>query len=175
MFKKGLAHNDWHMYVEERLSAYIDGQLSDDERANVRKHLQQCERCQASFDSLGWTIRLLKQVPAPPLPRQFTLPVPEPRPATAGLGWLKWSLAAGSAVAALILVFLFNAGIFSRGGGSRLPNAAYAPVAATLAPAAAIPESASFSPFGLLRHAEIECAASSPTQPITMPEAPRLS
>ena len=70
MFKKAPTQNDWHAYAEERLSAYIDGQLSDEERTNVRKHLQQCASCQASLDSLGWTIKLLKQVPAPPLPRQ---------------------------------------------------------------------------------------------------------
>ncbi len=137
MFKKALTQNDWHAYVEDRLSAYIDGQLSDEERANVRKHLQQCESCQASLDSLGWTIKLLKQVPAPPLPRQFTLPVPESPRAPATPDWLKWGLAAASSVAALAFIILLSVNVLS-GGATLLPGQrAYAPMAAPTAVAMA--------------------------------------
>ncbi len=136
MFKKAPTPNDWHSYVEERLSAYIDGQLTDEERGEVRKHLQECERCQASLDSLGWTIKLVKQVPAPPLPRQFTLPVPEPKRAPAMAGWLKWGLGAASVVAASAFVILLTIDLLT----PRVPgNLAMAPAAAPTTAAFAQP------------------------------------
>lgn len=112
MFRKATSQANAHTYVEERLSDYIDGQLPDAERAEVRKHLQTCPQCQASLDSLGWTVKLLKQVPAPPLPRQFTLPVPESRPAPAP--WLKWGLATASVLAALVLVSVVSLNYLSQ-------------------------------------------------------------
>jgi anti-sigma factor RsiW/uncharacterized protein YraI len=128
MFKKALTPNDWHNYVEERLSSYIDGQLSDEERTNVRKHLKECARCQTSLDSLGWTIRLLKQAPAPALPRQFTLPVPGAPRAQTTSGWLRWGLAAASAVAVFAFVVLLGVDVLSRGAGA--PARVAAPLAA---------------------------------------------
>lgn len=104
MCRKGITQDISHDYVEERLSGYIDGKLPETERLLVRKHLQGCQRCQSSLDTLGWTVRLLKQVPPPPLPRQFTLPLTEAKPAR--VPWGKWGLATASALAALAFVFL---------------------------------------------------------------------
>jgi hypothetical protein len=117
MFRKAPPPSNPHDYVEERLSSFIDGQLSEEERGQVRRHLQSCPRCQESLDSLGWTVKLLKQVPAPALPRQFTLPMPEPKGASTPAPWLKWGLAAASAVAAVAFVFLATVDLLSRGGG----------------------------------------------------------
>ena len=142
MFKKAPPRDDWHQYVEERLSAYIDGRLPEEERANVRKHLQQCARCQSNLDTLGWTIKLLNQVPAPPLPRQFVLPVPEPQRAPALTGWLKWSLAAASATAVLAFVILLTVDLVSPRGGMNLALAPAAQMPPTLVAEIAPPRAA---------------------------------
>jgi putative zinc finger protein/SH3 domain-containing protein len=128
MVRKVSAQELSHDYVEERLSAYVDGGLPEPERVQVRRHLQTCPRCQASLDALGWTIKLLKQVPAPPLPRQFTLPMPEPKPVPAP--WMRWGLAAASALAAVAFVSLVMVDILSQRAGSTqvaMPAAASAP------------------------------------------------
>lgn len=136
MSRKAAPGDVTHEYVEERLSSYMDGQLSEAERALVRKHLQGCQRCQASLDSIGWAVNLLKQVPAPPLPRQFTLPVPAPSRAPAP--WFKWGVATASALAAFGLIFLVTVEILSRGAGStELAAPAAAPPAHTLVAAVA--------------------------------------
>lgn len=126
MFRKTNEKDISHDYVEQRLSAYIDGKLPEAERVEVRKHLQGCDRCQSSLDTLGWTVRLLKQVPVPPLPRQFTLPVPVAKPAQTP--WLKWGLGTVSAIAAVAFVFLVSVNILSE-RGSPAQLAAPPPVA----------------------------------------------
>ena len=68
-------------YVEERLSDYLDGTLSDQERQIVEAQLAASERARVSYESLRYTVNLLKQTPAPVLPRQFTLPVTSLAPA----------------------------------------------------------------------------------------------
>jgi anti-sigma factor RsiW len=132
MFRRAQSPEITHDYVEDRLSAYIDGQLPDMERVQVRKHLQACSQCQASLDSLGWTVRLLKQVPTPPLPRQFTLPVPEPKGAPAS--WLRWGIAAASATAAVAFLALITVDFLSQG---QLAPQAAAPIPRTLVAVAA--------------------------------------
>src|SRR5919199_6174658 len=119
MFKRTRSENEWHDYVEERLSAYIDGQLPENERAQVRQHLATCQRCQASLNSLTWTIKLLKQAPAPALPRQFTLPVRETAPArnVGAPAWLKWGLTAAASAAALVGVILIALSYLAQRGG----------------------------------------------------------
>ncbi|MGB8646689.1 MAG: zf-HC2 domain-containing protein [Anaerolineae bacterium] len=117
MSKQVSSQTNWHDYVESRLSAYIDGQLPEDERIQVRKHLGECSQCQASLDSLGWTIKLVKQLPVPALPRQFTLPVPETSPAPAATGWLRWGLAAASGLAVLVLAVFISIQILKPQGG----------------------------------------------------------
>lgn len=103
-----------HAYVEARLSDYVDGQLPDDERARVQEHLRGCEQCRASLDSLQWTISLLKQVPAPGLPRQFTLPVTPRVPARGVPDWLVWSLRGVAVAATAIVVVLVGINLLVR-------------------------------------------------------------
>lgn len=101
---------DWHAFVEERLSDYLDGQLNSEDMARVREHLSSCQRCQASLESLRWTVNLLHQVPAPALPRQFTLPVTSRVPAAGGSSWWVWGLRgiAIGATAAFVLLLTVN-------------------------------------------------------------------
>ena len=42
-----------HSYYQERISAYFDGELSEEERRMVREHLQECPQCRALLDELG--------------------------------------------------------------------------------------------------------------------------
>src|SRR5581483_4859526 len=78
MPKRNYTIPDMDAFVEERLSDYLDGQLSSEERALVEAHLQKSERARASLESLRWTVNLIKQTPAPALP-----PVAPPVPAAA--------------------------------------------------------------------------------------------
>ena len=65
---------DRHLTTEQ-LSALLDNQLSPDEaEESYQAHLQTCEQCQQELDELRQTVRLLRALPQPPLPRSFTLP-----------------------------------------------------------------------------------------------------
>ncbi len=129
---------DGHAWVEERLSAYVDGQLAPNERAQLENHLRDCARCQASLASLKWTISLLKQAPAPALPRSFILPRQGSRglrPESAqpapffrfGFGALR----AATALATLVLCAVVGADLILQFGGASAP--AFAPAAREVA------------------------------------------
>lgn len=127
MFNRKNSIQDMDAYVEERLSDYLDGTLPDKERAIVQAHLATSERSRASLDALRYTVNLLKQTPAPVLPRQFTLPVTSRAPMQAAPGWLVWSLRGLGAAATAAFVILLVATLFRPAG----------PVSTAMAPAAA--------------------------------------
>jgi hypothetical protein len=65
---------DRHLTTEQ-LSALLDNQLTPDEsEESYQAHLQTCEQCQQELSALRQTVRLLREMPQPPLPRSFTLP-----------------------------------------------------------------------------------------------------
>lgn len=68
-----------HMWVEARLSDYIDNQLPVAERARLEQHIGECQQCRASFESMRWTIALVKHAPAAATHRSFTLAMPTQR------------------------------------------------------------------------------------------------
>jgi anti-sigma factor RsiW len=73
-----------HGYAEERLSAYLDGELSPQERQAVSQHLSACHACQWQLDTLRQTVQWTRELPTIPVPRVFTIPasvqpVPAPR------------------------------------------------------------------------------------------------
>lgn len=76
--------NDWEQQ-RERLSAYLDGELPSEERAALERHLPGCSECRRELEDYRTLRAMLRAVPAPALPRSFTLPatgaVPEPLPA----------------------------------------------------------------------------------------------
>ena len=57
----------------EQLSALLDNQLDQQERAALEAHLRDCAECQAELASLQQTRALLRALPQPALPRNFTL------------------------------------------------------------------------------------------------------
>lgn len=108
-----------HRYVEERLSAYLDDQLSPREQKAVRQHLTACQECQWNLSTLQQTAEWTRALPRIPAPRVFTVPapaqvVPAPR--------RRWGfvpvLQGAAALVALLLVFTL-AGDFML--GSLLP------------------------------------------------------
>src|SRR5215469_11100979 len=66
----------------ERLSAYLDGELDETERAALEQHLPTCEECRSLLAELRETRSLLQAMPAPTLPRSFRVPetgaIPQP-------------------------------------------------------------------------------------------------
>ncbi len=100
------------------LSAYLDDEVSADERALVKSHLATCEACQLELDSLSWTVNLLHRLPEETLPRNFYITeamLEEPPSRTSSWNWLQWlqSLVSarsfaplGAAVGALLLLMV---------------------------------------------------------------------
>ncbi|MCX7924324.1 MAG: anti-sigma factor [Fimbriimonadales bacterium] len=50
-------------YVQSRLSAYLDVELSGAEQQQIRSHLEQCIECSCELESLRRTKQLLRQMP----------------------------------------------------------------------------------------------------------------
>lgn len=66
---------DRHLTTEQ-LSAMLDQRLSPEElEEGYQAHLQTCELCQQELAELRQTVQMLRELPQPPLPRSFTLPV----------------------------------------------------------------------------------------------------
>ncbi|GIV10588.1 MAG: hypothetical protein KatS3mg020_0079 [Fimbriimonadales bacterium] len=50
-------------YVQSRLSAYLDFELSGTEQQQIRSHLEQCIECSLELESLKRTKQILRQLP----------------------------------------------------------------------------------------------------------------
>ena len=95
-----------HKYVDQRLSAYIDGELPPEEQGVVERHLASCQDCQWNLDTLRQTVQWTRELPTVPVPRVFTVPIAA-RPERARR-W-RWSLPllqGATALVALLLVFM---------------------------------------------------------------------
>jgi len=111
----------------ERLSAYLDGQLSQADRTRLEKRLQADPELAAVLDDLRQARSLLRQTPQRRAPRNFTLtpkmagirpPVPRAVPA------LSWA----SAIATLLFVFTLGTNLVGRlSFGAAAPMMASAP------------------------------------------------
>jgi hypothetical protein len=118
-----------HLWVEERLSDYIDNQLAPLERAQLERHVRDCARCQRSLAALRWTVSLVKQAPAPALPRQFTLPIPQQKVRPRSLPAFGFGFARLATVVATLLLFaVVGIDVISQLGGT-LTGSAPAPAA----------------------------------------------
>ncbi len=62
-----------HQHIEDLLSAYLDGELSSQERARVEKHLARCAACAQNLYTLRQTVALLGQLPPVAVPRSFAI------------------------------------------------------------------------------------------------------
>ena len=163
-----------HAWVEERLSAYINDQLEARERAQLERHLRDCARCQASLASLRWTISLVKQAPAPALPRQFTLPLPAPRTQPRGMPAFGFGFARLATVVATLLLFaVVGLDVISQLGGGygasapapvALQNAAQ-PTSVALAPEQAEDQSKRLTPTAAAPQATLLARPPAPAVP----------
>ena len=68
-----MAEQHRHLTTEQ-LSAFLDGQLSNEEKEFVAAHVKTCEQCQQELAELRQTVALLRALPQPALPRSFVLP-----------------------------------------------------------------------------------------------------
>jgi hypothetical protein len=100
-----------HNQVAELLSAYIDGEVTGDERALVETHLVTCVACARDMATLRQTVTMLRQLPSVAAPRPFTLresdvaPIRPARPA-----WWRLPWAQGLVAAAAVLLCVAAAG-----------------------------------------------------------------
>jgi hypothetical protein len=97
-----------HQWVDESLSAYIDGELSPAEVERVEKHLEECSLCSESLTTLRQTVALVKELPLVPAPRSFAVrpAVVKARPSLAPPAWGYGLLKGATALAALLLVLI---------------------------------------------------------------------
>lgn len=123
MFNRKNRIENMSSYVEERLSEYLDGTLSAQDRALVENYLATSEEARASLDSLRYTVNLLKQTPAPALPRQFTLPVTVRAPAQGAPSWLVWGLRGVAVAATAAFVILLTATLLNQPTSLQTANA----------------------------------------------------
>lgn len=112
---------DKHRRFRNRLSAYIDGELSDDEVRTLDGHLESCDSCRLELDQMRATVNAMRSLPEVETPRSFRLTpamVAERRPVDA------WSpapplmngmrMAAAGLTVALAVVFVVDLGGSSR-------------------------------------------------------------
>ncbi|HDN79418.1 MAG TPA: hypothetical protein ENG33_02980 [Chloroflexi bacterium] len=64
---------DKHEIVRRLLSAYIDGELSSQEKALVEEHLRECAQCRWELETLRHTVAILREAPRVALPRSFVI------------------------------------------------------------------------------------------------------
>ncbi|MDQ7030261.1 MAG: zf-HC2 domain-containing protein [Ardenticatenia bacterium] len=55
----------------EQLSAYLDGELSEEERRQVEVHLGVCVACREDVEELRWVVELVSTLPSVEVPRPF--------------------------------------------------------------------------------------------------------
>lgn len=132
-----------HKWVEDSLSAYIDGELSPKERARVEKHLRDCQACTQNLATLRQTVALVGELPQVPAPRSFAIrpAVVQPKARMATPAWGYGLLKGATALVALLLVLLIGADVSLQflGGFRMAAPAPIAPAAEAPLPPAAPP------------------------------------
>lgn len=108
---------------DELLSAYLDGQMSAEERARLEAQLATDRALRAELEALRYTVALVRDLPPVPIPRNFILPqtmaahprpVPPPRHRRA---WAAPLLTAATAFASLLFVVVLAGDLLLLGGG----------------------------------------------------------
>ena len=123
-----------HRWVQDRLSAYIDDELSVSEKGLVEGHLSECAQCADDLRMLRQTVGWVRALPVRPVPRPFTIAVEAPVSSRFTLGWLYPYLKASAAAAAMLLIITLCVDVVRLAPtGMRLVQA---PMGAPAAPAA---------------------------------------
>ena len=95
----------------EKLSSYLDRQLSQPERARLEARLKQDANLQTALESLEQTQRLLKRAKTLPVPRSFTLTsemAQQIRPARRGFAIPALSFSSLAAILVMVFAILFE-------------------------------------------------------------------
>jgi hypothetical protein len=123
--------NTPNMHLDpELLSAYLDEEVTTDERQLIETHLPTCEACQQELASLRFTMALVQALPPRPIPRTFyvteEMVAPQPKAQEAGWwGWLRGLAPFGAALAALLVVFVLARPLMvGTSGSATMPDAA---------------------------------------------------
>lgn len=165
---------------DELLSAYLDGQLSAEERARLEAQLATEPALRAELEALRHTVALVRDLPPVPIPRNFILPqtaAARPRPAAPVRPRYAWAaplLTAATGVVSLLFMVVLAGNLLlphTRG------NLAFAPAAAPLpeieAPQAAVEPSPPSQKAATEEFEEIEPAYAGAPTPLPLPtEAP---
>ncbi len=101
-----------HRWVQENLSAYIDGELPAPEKARLEGHLDGCAECAYDLETLRQTVALVRALPTQPVPRSFAIPESESRKERFALSWLLPYFRASAAAAAVFLIVTFCVDLF---------------------------------------------------------------
>lgn len=116
-----------HGYFEERLSAYLDGELTSREREAVKHHLETCSDCQWDLETLGQTVQWTRELPTLTVPRVFTIPVPAEPERSPRRRWNFLPVLQGATALIAVLFVFAVAGdlMFGSLGGAYAPDVAY--------------------------------------------------
>lgn len=117
-----------HRYTQERLSAYMDEELSPGERGRMEHHLDGCPQCRCELDNLRRTVQWTMALPVVPCPRNFTVPVPAPAK-RARVAQRVWGMPVLQGATALVAVLFLLAVVGEAFLPGMLPASAPAPAA----------------------------------------------
>lgn len=154
----------------ERLSAYLDGELSDRGRVRLEARLREEERLQRGLKELTGAVKIMRRLPQVPPPRNFTL-----TPEMAGKRQVSWGYPALQFATALAAALLVAVVVFDAFGPSLVPmaGAPAAPAERAEAPLAmeAQPTQAPPGEPELEERAAVEPTAAAPQSEAGMAEA----
>jgi predicted anti-sigma-YlaC factor YlaD len=101
-----------HGYFEERLSAYLDGELVPQEQKAIEHHLDGCQICQWNLDTLQQTVQWTRELQPLTVPRVFTISAPAEPERSARRRWNLTPLLQGATALVALLLFFAVAGDF---------------------------------------------------------------
>ena len=100
-----------HERVEALLSVYLDGRVTDAERAFVERHLEVCVDCARHLATLRVTVAAIREMPKVHAPRSFALPRSMAKQSQIA-PWLYPFLRAATAVAAFLFALTVAGDLF---------------------------------------------------------------
>ena len=145
-----MARQNDHKRAEELISAYLDKQVSAEEKDFFERHIASCADCRAQLEATRSMVAALQAMPAMKAPRSFVLPREMAKPARRSFLSLYPALRLATVIAAMAFVVLFAGDLLisrTHGAGTppAIPAAAPAPVALQ-APEAAPPAAPTQAP-----------------------------
>ncbi len=106
----------------ESLSAYLDCELSAEERAALERHLVKCEDCRWKLETLRQTVEWTRDCAPVRLPRVFTIPVETAAPKAVKARRPAWALPVlqgATALVAVLFIFVVAGDLFLGGSAPR--------------------------------------------------------